>query len=545
DTGTAALCEHIQGPDFPTEAEIITPRKELLKIYQTGGGSLRQRAAWAKEGGEIVINALPYQVSGSKVQEQIAAQMNAKKLPMVTDLRDESDHENPTRLVIEPRSNRVDAEALMQHLFATTDLERSYRVNINAIALDGRPRVFDLKALLAEWLVFRVATVKRRLQFRYDKVMERLHILDGLLIAFLNIDEVIRIVRAEDKPKPVLMERFGITDTQAEAILELKLRHLAKLEEMKIRREQEELDKERKRLAALLKTNKKLKRLVRDELISDAEEYGDPRRSPILEREAARALDQTQLMPAEPVTVVLSAKGWVRAGKGHEVDAEKLNYKAGDSFLQAIHGRTNQPLCVIDSTGRSYTLAPHALPSARSLGEPLSSSLNPPPGAAFTGLLAGAENTEFLLATDAGYGFVARLGDLTSRNKAGKAALRVQSGAKVLLPRRVFEFEDDWVALITSAGRLLIFTVGELPQLARGKGVKMINIPKTKFESGEERVVDFAVFREGDHLRIYSGQRYLNFKPADFDNYVGMRAQRGKFLPRGFRQVKAIEAIHK
>ena len=537
------LCEHIKGPDFPTEAEIISTPSEILDIYRTGNGTIRQRAAWQKEGGEIVITALPHQVSGGKVQEQVAAQMLAKKLPMVSDLRDESDHENPIRLVIEPRSNRIDTDALMNHLFATTDLERSIRINLNMIGLDGRPRVFDLRSLLVEWLDYRLDTVRRRLQFRYDKVLDRLHILEGLLIAFLNLDEVIRIIRYEDHPRAELIKQFKLSEIQADAILDTRLRHLAKLEEMKIRSEQEELEKERKSLEALLKSKAKLKRLVRDELILDAEEYGDSRRSPIIEREAARALDQNELIPAEAVTVILSTKGWIRAAKGHEIEADKLNFKAGDKFLCAARGKTNGLLIAIDSNGRTYSISAHGLPSARSFGEPLSSSCNPKPGATFRGLMMGTDQSEYLLATDAGYGFVAPLGELNSRNKAGKATLRVAEGNKVLIPKAVGDFDDDWIAVITSVGRLLIFTVGELTRLSKGKGVKLINIPSAKYKAGEEHVVDLAVFSEGQGLRVYSGKRYLNLKPADFDNYVGLRAQRGKFLPRGFRQAQSIIAV--
>ncbi len=537
------VCEHIQGPDFPTEAEIISTREEILDIYRTGNGALRQRAAWQTEGGDIVITALPHQVSGSKILEQIASQMLAKKLPMVSDLRDESDHENPTRLVIEPRSNRVDSDALMQHLFATTDLERSYRVNMNMIGLDGRPRVFDLLSLLAQWLDFRISTVKRRLQFRYDKVMDRLHILEGLLVAFLNLDEVIRIIRFEDKPRDELIRVFTLSEIQADAILDTRLRHLARLEEMKIQNEQEELEKERKNLEALLKSRVRLRKLVRDELLADAEEYGDSRRSPIIERTAAKALDHNALVPAEPISVILTRKGWIRAAKGHDVDAGKLNYKSGDKFLCSVQGKTNGSLLAIDSNGRTYSLPAHSLPSARGFGEPLSSTCNPKPGATFQGLMMGNEHSEYLLATSAGYGFVARLGELATRNRAGKSTLRVADGVEVLIPVAVADFDDDWLAVITSVGRLLIFTVGELTRLSRGKGIKLINIPAASFKSGEESVIDMVVFGEGESLRIYSGKRYLNLKPVDFDNYVGSRAQRGKFLPRGFRQVNSIEKI--
>lgn len=539
------LCEHIKGPDYPTEAELISSPEEIRQIYETGNGSLKLRAAWQKEGGEIVINALPYQVSGAKVQEQIAAQMVAKKLPMVGDLRDESDHESPVRLVIEPRSNRIDLDALMSHLFSTTDLERSYRVNMNMIGLDGRPRVFDLKSLLAEWLVYRTETVRKRLQFRHDKIVQQLHILEGYLIAFLNIDEVIHIIRTEDKPKPVLMKRFKLSDVQAEAILELKLRRLAKLEEMKIRHEHDELDKERQLLDKILKSKTRLRNLVRDELIADAEEFGDARRSPIMAREAARAMDHNDLVPVEPITVILSQKGWIRAAKGHDVEPAQLNFKSGDEFMNASRGKTNEFLLAIDSSGRTYSLPAHSLPSARSFGEPVSSMVNPQSGVRFCGLMMGKEDSEYLLCTNAGYGFVAKLGDLFTRNKAGKVSLKAGNGVDVLIPKRVHDFDDDWVAVITSEGRLLIFTVGELSQLSKGKGVKLINIPPAKFKSGEETVVDLTVFREGDHLKIISGKRHLSLKPADFDNYVGQRAQRGKFLPRGFRQVNAIETIEK
>lgn len=539
--GVSALCEHIKGPDFPSDAEIITAPAELREIYRSGGGSVRQRAVWRREGGDIIITALPYQVSGARISEQIAAQMNAKKLPMVSDLRDESDHEHPTRLVIEPRSSRVDADALMQHLFATTDLERSYRVNLNMIGLDGRPKVFDLKSLLAQWLQYRMDTVTRRLRFRLDKVTERLHILDGLLTAYLNLDEVIRIIRGEDAPKEILMRRFKLTAAQAEAILELKLRHLAKLEEMKIRKEQSLLSDERARIEALLKSKKKLKNLVRDELIEDAKTHGDARRSPLVEGAAAKAMDVQELTPSEPLSVILSAQGWVRAAKGHEVDAAALQYRSGDAFLCVARGKSNELLLTIDSFGRSYALAPHALPSARGFGEPLSSMFAPQAGARFCGLMTGAAADEYLLCSEAGYGFVAPLGELNTRTKAGKAVMRVPAGGGVLPPQRVFDYEVDWLGVLTNAGRLLIFPVAELPQLSRGKGVKLINIPKKAYAGGE-RALGVAVFREGEFLRITSGKRALNIGRAEFDAYVGERAKRGRFLPRGFRNAQSIEA---
>jgi len=533
------LYEDILGPDFPTEAEIITPRAELRKMYETGSGSLRLRAAFNIEDGEIVVTAFPYQVSGSKVMAQIAAQMAAKKLPMVEDLRDESDHENPTRLVIVPRSNRVDVEGLMAHLFATTDLERTYRVNLTMIGLDGRPRQFNLRELLTEWLKFRVETVRRRLQFRYDKVLTRLHILDGYLIAYLNIDEVIRIIRTEEDPKARLMARFHLTDVQADAILDLRLRHLARLEEIEIRGEQADLVKERDALAKTLSSEARLRRKVRDELAADAEEFGDPRRSPIIEREAAKAMDETALIPTEPVTVVLSEKGWVRAGKGHELDPKELSYKAGDSFFMAAKGRSNQSAVFLDSTGRTYSLAAHALPSARGQGEPLSSHVTPPPGATFVGVMIGGDDDLYLMATSAGYGFLARLGDLQTRQRAGKAVISVPEGAKVLPPIRVTNPGAELLAAASDAGRLLIFPLKDLPLLPRGKGVKILSLA-TKGEP--ESLTALAVMVAGVHLLVHSGKRYLNLKPAEWREFFGNRALRGNKLPRGYQNVGALAA---
>ncbi|MDD3449676.1 MAG: DNA topoisomerase IV subunit A [Gammaproteobacteria bacterium] len=536
------LCEHIQGPDYPVEAEIITPREELLKIYETGSGSLRMRARWERENGDILITALPHQVSGARVLEQIAQQMNAKKLPMVADLRDESDHENPTRLVIIPRSNRIDVEALMGHLFATTDLERSYRVNINVIGLNGRPQVKNLRDLLGEWLEFRIQTVTRRLQHRLEKVLARLHILDGLLAAYLNIDEVIAIIRHEEEPKPVLMERFGITDVQAEAILELKLRHLARLEEMKIRGEQEALDAERRSLEEILGSHARLKSLIRDELLADAEQYGDGRRSPIVARAAAQAIDETSLVGAEPVTVVLSEKGWVRAGKGHDLDPAGLSYKAGDSFLAAACGRSNQPAVFLDASGRSYSLPAHTLPSARGQGEPLTGRLSPPDGAAFVGVYMGEPKELYLMASDAGYGFVTELGELIAKNKAGKAILNLPKGARVLPPRRVADPGRDLLAAVSNNGRLLVFPVEDLPRLARGKGNRIMSIPGARVAAREEYVVGLAVIPPGGRLTIHAGKRHLTLKPADLEHYRGERGRRGNKLPRGFQRVDRLES---
>ena len=536
------LCDHVKGPDFPTGGEIVTPQAEIRDIYRTGYGSIRQRAVWVDENGDIAITALPYQVSGERVIEQIANQMNAKKLPMVGDIRDESDHENPIRIVIEPRSNRVDRAVLMTHLFATTSLEQTYRVNMNMIGLDGRPKVFDLREALKQWLEFRLETVKRRLSYRLDRVVKRLHILDGLLIAFLNIDEIIKIIRKEDEPKRVLVKRFKLSETQAEAILELKLRHLARLEEIKITGEQQALSREKAELQKILKSRDRLKTVVKKELTADAEEFGDDRRSPLVEREAAQALSESALIPSEPITVVLSKKGWIRAARGLEVDPRELAYRGDDGYLHSGPGRTNQPLLCLDSTGRVYGLRSHELPSARSLGEPVGKTLKPPPGATFAGVMIGEHSSQFLLASDSGYGFVATLEDLLTRNKSGKAALTVRAGG-VLPPQRIFEYEDDWVAAITDTGRLLIFALAELPQLNRGKGVKLINIPAARHKAGDEKLQSVAVFREGDSLRLFAGKQHMRLKPKDIDTFVGTRAQRGRALPRGYKRATGVETI--
>jgi topoisomerase-4 subunit A len=534
------LCEHILGPDYPTEAEIITPRSDLLKIYETGKGSVRMRAVYRVEDGDVVVTALPHQVSGAKVLEQIAAQMQAKKLPMVADLRDESDHENPCRIVIIPRSNRVDADELMQHLFATTELESSYRVNTNVIGLDGKPSVKDLRTLLSEWLQYRVGTVRRRLQFRLDKVERRLHLLDGLLAAFLNLDEVIHIIRTEDQPKPVLMERFGLTDIQADYILDTRLRQLARLEEMKIRGEQDELAKERAKLQALLGSESKLKKLVRQEILADAEKYGDDRRSPIVARAEAKALSENELMPTEPVTVVLSEKGWVRCAKGHDIDATGLSYKAGDGFKTAAPGRSNQFAVFIDSTGRSYSLAAHSLPSARGQGEPLTGRLTPPPGATFECVLLPEDNALYVIASDAGYGFVVKGEDLQAKNKAGKALLSLPAGARVVPPKPLASREDDWLAAVTTEGRLLLFKVADLPQLGKGKGNKIIGIPGERVASREEYLTDLAVLPVGATLVLQAGKRTLSLKADDLEHYKGERGRRGNKLPRGFQRVDSL-----
>lgn len=536
----AELCEHVQAPDFPTEAEIITPREDILAMYESGRGALRMRAVWQREDGDVVISALPYQVSGSKVLEQIAQQMQTKKLPMVADLRDESDHENPTRLVIVPRSNRVDVEAVMNHLFATTDLERSYRVNLNMIGTDGRPAVKGLDRILKEWLQFRTDTVRRRLEYRLERVLRRLHILEGYLVAFLNIDEVIHIIRTEDKPKPALMARFGITDVQAEAILELKLRNLAKLEEMKIRGEQDELEAERDRLEKILGSAARLKTLIKKELLAVAEQFGDERRSPLVARGEAKAFSELELMSADPITVVMSQMGWIRAAKGHDIDAAALNYKSGDGFKMAARGRSNQPTVILDSTGRAYTVASHNLPSARGQGEPVTGRINPPSGATFEGLMMGDPGQLYLLASDAGYGFVAKFEDLQTKNRAGKAALTLPKGGLVLQPAAITQVENQWVAAVSNEGRLLVFPLADLPQMARGKGNKIIGIPGARVQSREEFVIAVQVLGEGDSLVVHAGKRHHKLKFNDLEHYRGERGRRGNKLPRGFQKVDAM-----
>ena len=534
------LMQYIQGPDYPTDAEIISPAHELQAIYETGRGSIKMRGLYQLEDGDIIITALPHQTSGSKVLEQIAAQMNAKKLPMVSDLRDESDHENPTRIVIVPRSNRIDVEQLMAHLFATTDLEKSYRVNLNILGLDQRPRVKNLLEILSEWLVFRRDTVRRRLQFRLDKVLDRLHVLEALLIAFLNIDEVIKIIRENDQPKPVLMAHFGITERQAEAILELKLRHLAKLEEMKIRGEQAELEKERDYLEGILGSEKKLTKLIREELLADAEKYGDNRRSPIVMREEAKALSEKELLPSEPVTVVLSEKGWVRCAKGHDIDGNSLQYKAGDGFKAAASGRSNRYAAFIDSSGRSFAAEAHDLPSARGQGEPLTGRFTLVAGENFEHVLMAEDSQKLLLASDAGYGFVGTFADLVSRNKAGKAVLSLPTGAKVLSPIPIKNPETDLVVAISTEGRMLVFPVADLPQLSKGKGNKILSIPSARAASREEYLKLLTVVPAATAVTLVAGKRKMTIKVDDLAHYIGERGRRGNKLPRGLQRIDEL-----
>ncbi|MCK5895133.1 MAG: DNA topoisomerase IV subunit A [Endozoicomonadaceae bacterium] len=543
--GVEDLCQFIKGPDFPTDAELITPHDEILKMYQQGRGSLRMRAVYLKEGLDVIVTALPHQVSGAKILEQIADQMQKKKLPMVTDLRDESDHENPTRLLITLRSSGIDAEQLMHHLFATTDLERTYRVNMNMIGINGKPQVKALDKILFEWLSYRTETVRRRLQYRLDKVQARLHILEGLLIAFLNIDDIIDIIRTEDEPKYALIKRFDLSERQAEAILEIKLRQLAKLEEMKIRGEQDELSQERDALTLILSSEQRLKTQVKKELKADAEMFGDKRRSPLVLRSEAHALAEADLMSASPVTVVLSKKGWVRAAKGHDIDAAKLSYKSGDSYLLSVQGRSNQPTIFMDSTGRVYTITTHTLPSARTQGEPLTGRVSSPPAATFDAAMIGGENDHYLLVSDAGYGFVARLADLMARNKAGKVALTLPKGARILPPVSISTIEGLSVVVITNEGRMLVFPLSELPVMARGKGNKLINIPSAKVASREEYVVAVGLLGPDHILVVHSGKRYIRLKLADLDHYRAERGRRGNKLPRGFQKVDWVETIGK
>jgi topoisomerase-4 subunit A len=539
------ICKIIKGPDYPTEAELITPKSDIEELYTTGRGSLKARATYIKENGEILINALPFQVSGAKVLEQIAAQMQKKKLPMVVDLRDESDHENPTRIIVVPKSNRADIDAIMSHLYSTTDLEKNYRVNFNMIGIDKRPQVKDILSLLKEWLQFRTETVRRRLQFRLDKIVDRMHILEGLLVAFLNIDEVIKIVRKEDKPKPALIKKFKISDRQAEAILELKLRQLAKLEEIKIVAEQKELAAERKGLEQLLSSAVRLKTFIKSEIKADAEKFGDDRRTPLVIREEAKAFAHTELIFTEPVTIVLSDRGWMRAAKGHEVNPASLQYKSGDSFKIAARGKSNQLAIFMDSTGRAYSLPAHSLPSARGQGEPVSGKVNPPSGATFEGVVIGEDDRDVLLASDAGYGFVGKVGDLISKNKSGKAVLRAPKGGKVLGPRMVNDYTNDLIVAITNEGRMLMFPIAELPRLAKGKGNKIISIPTARVAERIEFVVALTVLTADDTLTVHAGKRHHNLKPSDLQHYQGERGRRGNKLPRGFQNVDRIEVVSK
>ncbi len=535
------LLEVLKAPDFPTGGEIISSEEDLYKIYATGHGSVRQRGKYLVEEGELIINALPYQVSGAKVIEQIANQMQNKKLPMVADLRDESDHEHPVRLVVVPRSNRIDIDSLMLHLFATTDLERSYRVNMNMIGLDGRPQVKNLRDMLLEWLTYRTETVRRRLQYRLDKILDRIHVLEGLLIAYLNIDEVIAIIRTEDEAKSILMARFLITDRQAESILELKLRHLAKLEEMKLQGELDALAKERKQLELLLSSETRLKTLIRKELVADAEKFGDDRRSMLVNRDTAKAMSEIDLLPTEAITIVLSESGWVRAAKGHDVDPASLNFRTGDRYATSVKARSNQQIVFLDSTGRSYSLPAHTLPSARGQGEPLSGRLQMPPNARFVALLAGELEQPLLLSNSAGYGFITTLGNLLAKNKAGKALFNLPDDAEVLEPSLLGDLSTAKLAVTAGDGRLLVFAASEIPSMNKGKGVRLINIPQAAFVNKREWLHSVTEVPEGKSLTLHAGKRHLTLKQADLAHYTGERGKRGHKLPRGLQKVTKVE----
>ncbi|QBR82980.1 DNA topoisomerase IV subunit A [Legionella israelensis] len=545
DADVAALCSYIKGPDFPTKAEIITPERTIQSMYESGTGSIKMRAVYTQEKNNIVIHALPYQVSGAKIIEQIAAQMQAKKLPMIEDLRDESDHEHPTRLVIIPKSNRVDTAAMMSHLFATTDLEKSYRVNFNMIGLDGKPQVKNLLTILKEWLQFRLTTVKKRLQHRLQKVLERIHVLEGLIIAYLNIDEVIAIIREHDEAKPVLISRFNLSERQAEAILEMKLRHLAKLEEFKLKAELDDLSSERDRLQATLASEQKLKQLLKKEIIEDRERFGDDRRSPLIAREESQALREEDILPNEAITVVLSQKGWVRAAKGHDIDGRELSYKAGDEFKTQTPARTNQPILFFDSEGKVYSLPGHALPSARGQGEPLTGKLNPSDGMLFEALISGQPGRRILLASDAGYGFVARTEDLYVKNRNGKSCIKLPENSRILMPRLVPENDEVWIACVSNVGRLLVFSLTELPELSRGKGNKLINIISAKARLREEYVVDVQLMSLKDTLTVHAGKRHFSLKESDLQHYRGERGRRGNRLPRGLQNVTSLQVSTK
>ncbi len=539
DASVVDLMQFVKGPDYPTDAEVITPPADLQALYESGRGSIKMRAVWQREDGDIIVTALPFQTSGAKILEQIAIQMRNKKLPMVGDLRDESDHENPIRLVITPRSNRVDLDLVMSHLFASTDLERSYRVNLNIIGVDGRPSVMNLRTILGEWTQFRIATTRRRLSYRLERVNRRLHLLDGLLIAFLNLDQVIHIIRNAENPKSELVAVFGLSEAQAEYVLDTKLRQLARLEEIKIRGEQDALSTEKVELELLLNSDRRLKNLVRKELQSVADEFGDARRSPLIERTEAQAFSEKDLLIAEPITAILSERGWVRAAKGHDVDPMGLSYKAGDRFLAMARGRSNQNVYLADNSGRYYALMGHSLPSARGQGEPVTGRLNPPSGAHFCDILMGSDDQKILLGSDAGYGFLARMADLHSKNRAGKAVVSIPKGGQILSARMVHD-ADSWVAAVSNEGRMLVFPVADLPALSRGKGNKIINIPASRLVMREEYMVDFAVIGPDASLVVHSGKRYLVMKNKDLKHYLGDRGRRGNKLPRGFQKVDRL-----
>lgn len=535
------IMQHIKGPDFPTKAEIVSSPETITKIYATGNGSIKMRATYNEDNHQVVIDSLPYQVSGAKIIEQIASQMQQKKLPMVEDLRDESDHENPTRLVIIPRSNRVDLESLMSHLFATTDLEKNYRVNFNMIGLDGRPQVKTLFMILSEWLTYRLTTVKRRCQFKLDKILARLHILEGLMIAYLNLDEIIQIIRESDQPKPILMQRFNLSEKQADAILDMKLRHLAKIEEINLQAEIDKLSKERNELNKILNSDKLLRKLVKQEIQNDSDQYGDERSAPIIARDTAQALKEEDILPNEPITVVLSQNGWVRAAKGLDVNGQELSYKSGDDFCAQTNARTNQLVIFFDSEGKVYSMPGHALPSARGQGEPLTGKLNPADDASFRALVGGEPDNWVVLASDLGYGFLTQLKSLYVKNRNGRACLKILPESKILTPRTIKNCEEQKIACVTNVGRLLVFAANELPCLTRGKGNKLINLQKPKDGNFAEKIIDIQIISDSQQLTVHAGKRHFTLKPVDLERYLGTRGRRGQLLPRGLQNVTALE----
>ena len=541
--GQLLRSKKFQGPDFPSGGEIITPLSEIKKIYKKGLGTIKIRASFRKEKGRVVIDELPYQISGNKIIEQIAQQMKEKKLPLVTDINDESDHKTPIRVVITPKSSRVDTNELMSHLFATTDLEKTVRVNMNVIGLDGKPKISDLKTLLLEWLKFRFQTVKKRLQFRLNEVETRLHILEGLMIVYLNLDEVIRIIREQEKPKEKLIKKFKLSDQQAESILNLRLRNLAKLEEQRIQIEKDDLESEQKTLTKLLKSKKAINQLIQKEIMEDAKEFGDGRRTTFNEEaEISQAFDETKLASSDPVTIVLSQSGWVRSAKGSIEEPEKLNYKTGDAYLTSVGGRSNQFVVFIDSTGRVYSIVANSLPSARSQGEPLSSRLNPPDGATFAGIMSGVPDTQWLLSSSNGYGFFGKVGDLYTKNRKGKSCLRVTGGADVLVPadtRNTNYPKNTLIAAAISLGKLVIFPSEQIVEMNKGKGLKIIGIPPKKFKAGKERMVSLVILNSKDSLRVYSGKKPKIIRPDEFHKFLSDRGKRGRSVPP-FKKIDSL-----
>ncbi len=542
--GSEDIIKLINGPDYPTEAEIITPSAEIAKIYLTGNGIIKMRAVFHREKGSIVVTALPYHASGERIIEQIASQMQAKKLPMVSDVRDESDHEDPTRLVIIPRSRKVDVEALMNHLFATTDLEKSFRVNMNMIGVDGKPKVKNLLEILSEWLDFRIEIVKKRLEYRLKKLINRIHILDGLLTAFLNIDEIIEIIRQSDNAKDELIRKFDLSEIQAEAILEIKLRQLAKLEEIKIKAEKNELDKERASIEKILSSDRLIKNLIKREIRSDARKYGDKRRSPIRERKDAEAFSKEEIIQIEPVTIILSKNGWVRSAKGYDIDPARIKFKPGDSFLSYVRTMNNKNIVFIDSTGRFYSIYAYDLPSARGMGEPLTTKLSIKAGASVIAMLAGEEEDFFLFFSDMGFGFITKFANLITKNKAGKTGLVLPETAKIMKPELIKKPESDLIAVVTTAGRFIIFPVKEMPVLEKGKGNKIIGIPRDQLKyEGSERVKLLKIIPENSNIVVHSGKHFLKLTPQNQEYYRSKRGYRGRKLPRGYQIVRAIEVV--